>query len=91
MTGAQYTATEMKACTAKVATTGRTRDPDAAFKYAIRSFFLQGNNERIGLGNGALHLADQLVDIRLNADHFFAQTGDSPGVEVVLHEQDLVP
>jgi hypothetical protein len=52
---------------------------------ACGSFCLQGRDERIGLGDGSLHVADQFVHIRLNTDQFVAQPGDRPGVQVVLH------
>jgi|GEM_PF-4205679 Pyruvate/2-oxoacid:ferredoxin oxidoreductase delta subunit len=55
-----------------------------------KEFFPERGNEFIGLGDGALHVTDQFVHIRLHADHFVTQPGDRPGVEVVLHEQDLV-
>ena len=56
----------------------------------MRSLRLQRRYKPVCLGNRSLHVADESVHIRLNTRQFSAQTGDRPGVEIVLHEEDLV-
>ncbi len=72
----------------------RPRPPPKPFHtvgWTGRLFRLQGSHEHIGLGDGQFHVPHQLVDIGLHTGQLLAEAGNGPGIQVVLHEQNLVP